>query len=68
MTVELTDTWQQALDSEGLTLGVIDPRTNTRYVLVPFEDFVTRRELLEDDRARRAIRRVGLRNAADRMS
>ena len=67
MTVELTDIQQRALDSEGMTLGVIDPRTSARYVLVPFEDFETMRELMEDDRAQRAIRRVALRNAAGRM-
>jgi hypothetical protein len=66
MSIELTGPQQQALDSEGSEPRVVDPRTNTQYVLVPVADYEAVREALDDDRRQRAIRRVGLRNAAGR--
>jgi len=45
MTIELTELQQQALNAEGTALGVIDPRTKTRYVLVPADDFTAKRDL-----------------------
>jgi PHD/YefM family antitoxin component YafN of YafNO toxin-antitoxin module len=66
MSIELTGSQQQALDAEGREPRVVDPRTNTQYVLVPVEEFEAIREALDDDRRQRAIRRVGLRNAAGR--
>jgi hypothetical protein len=66
MTIELTKTQLQTLDAEGDRVRVVDPRTNTGYVLVPAADFESVREILEDERQQRAIRQIGLRNAAAR--
>lgn len=66
MSIELTESQQIALDSEGTALRVVDPRTNAGYVLVPAEQFESVRDALEDDRQQKAIRRVALRNAAAR--
>lgn len=69
MPIELTEHQQQALDAikpEGLAT-VVDPRTRTSYVLIPAGDYEAVREVLEDERQQRAIRRVGLRNAVGRM-
>jgi hypothetical protein len=68
MAIQLTEQQQQALDAERNTLPrVIDPRTNTAYVLVPETDYESVREALEDERRQQAIRAVGLRNAVGRM-
>jgi hypothetical protein len=67
MSIELTAAQQQALDKEGPAVRVVDPRTNAGYVLVPADEFESVREVLEDDRRQRAIRRVALRNAAGRV-
>jgi putative addiction module component (TIGR02574 family) len=68
MKIELTQEQQQTLDTlKGEIPWVIDPRTNTAYVLVPEGDYVTIRELLEDERKQRAIRATGLHNAEERM-
>jgi hypothetical protein len=67
MTIDLTTPQQQALDAGGETLPrVRDPRTMAEYVLVPFGEYETVRELLDDDRRQRAIRRTARRNAAGR--
>ena len=68
MSIELTPQQQQALDTqEDSPPRVIDPRTNTTYILVPEVDYEAIRELLEDERRQRAIHEVALRNAAGRM-
>jgi hypothetical protein len=69
MSIQLTPQQQQALDSHGLGQlpRVIDPRTNVAYVLVPEADYDAIREILEQEQRQRAIRAVGLRNAAGRM-
>ena len=68
MSIQLTPQQQQALDTqEGGPPRVIDPRTNTTYILVPEVDYETVRELLEDERRQQAIHAVALRNAAGRM-
>lgn len=68
MTIELTEQQQQALDALGEELPrVIDPRTNSSYVLIPEVDYESVHEALQDDRRERAIRAVGLRNAIGRM-
>ena len=69
MDIQLTPQQQQALDTqEGGPSRVIDPRTNAAYILVPEMDYVTIRELLEDERRQQAIHAVALRNAAGRMN
>jgi len=68
MSIALTPEQQNALDSHSDTLPrVRDPRTNTEYVLVPANEYEQVRETLEDERRQRAIRAVGLRNAAGRL-
>ena len=66
MSIELTESQQHALDQEGAAVRVVDPRTNAGYVLVPADEFESVREVVEDDRRQRAIRRVASRNAAAR--
>ena len=67
MSIELTEPQQLALDAEGGTPRVTDPRTNAQYVLVPAAEFEVVREVLDDERRQQAIRRDSLRNAAGRM-
>jgi hypothetical protein len=68
MSIELTEQQQQALDSQGEgPPRVIDPRTNVSYYLVPASVYEAVRELLEEERRQKAIRAVGLRNAARRL-
>jgi hypothetical protein len=68
MSIELTEQQQHSLDLEAQTPPrVIDPRTNAAYYLVPAPDYEAVRELLEEERRQKAIRAVGLRNAAGRM-
>jgi hypothetical protein len=68
MSVELTAQQLQDLDNAaGGTPRVIDPRSNTAYVLVTEADYETVREVLDDERQQRAIRATALRNAAGRL-
>ena len=67
MSIQLTPQ-QQALDAQkDGPPRVIDPRTNTTYVLIPEMDYEAVRELLEDERRQQAIHAVALRNADGRM-
>ena len=51
MDIHLTPQQQQALDTqEDRPPRVIDPRTNTAYILVPEVDYEAIRELLDDER------------------
>jgi len=69
MSIQLTPQQQKALDTqEDGPPRVIDPRSNTTYILVPEVDYQTFRELLEDERRQQAIHGVALRNAAGRMN
>lgn len=68
MTIELTPQQQQALDTkEESPPRVIDPRTNTTYILLPEVDYESIRELLLEERRQQAIHAVALRNAAGRI-
>jgi hypothetical protein len=68
MTIELTPQQQQALDSkEESPPRVIDPRTNTTYILLPEVDYESIQELLQEERRQQAIHAVALRNAAGRI-
>jgi hypothetical protein len=65
MSIQLTPQQQQALDTQEDSLPrVIDPRTNTSYILVREVDYESIRELLEDERRQQVIHAVALRNAA----
>jgi hypothetical protein len=68
MSIELTPEQQQALDNQGRSAQrVIDPRTDTAYILVPEVEYEAMRELLEDERREQVIHAVALRNAASRL-
>jgi hypothetical protein len=68
MSIQLTPQQQQALDTQGDgPPRVIDPRTNTSYILVREVDYESIRALLEDERRQQAIHAVALRNAAGRI-
>ena len=65
MSIQLTPQQQKVLDSqEDNPPRVIDPRTDTSYILLREADYESIRELLEDDRRQQAIHAVALRNAA----
>jgi hypothetical protein len=69
MSIQLTPKQQQALDAhEESPPRVVDPRTNTSYILVPEVDYRLMQELVEDERRQQAIRAVALRNAAGRIN
>lgn len=64
MAIHLTEQQQRALDSTNAELPrVVDPRTNAAYVLIPLTEYEAVREIVEDERRQRAIRKAGLRNA-----
>ncbi len=68
MSIELTQQQQQALDTQAESPPrVIDPRSKAAYYLIAAPDDEAIRELLEEQRRQKAIRAVGLRNAAGRM-
>ena len=68
MDIQLTPQQQQALDMQAAELPrVIDPRSNSAYILVPEADYQAVREVLEEERRRQIIQGVALRNAAGRM-
>lgn len=68
MDIQLTPQQQQALDSHTeRPPRVIDPRTNSAYILVPETDYETMRELLDDEHRQQAIHRVALHDAMGRM-
>ena len=69
MNIQLTPQQLPALDArDGGATRVIDPRSNTAYVLVSEAEYESIREVLEDEERQRLIRVVGLRNAIGRMS
>lgn len=68
MSIQLTPQQQKVLDSqEEGPPRVIDPRTNTSYILLREVDYESIRELLEDERRQKAIHTLALRNAAGRI-
>jgi hypothetical protein len=68
MSITLTPQQLSQLDTAGpVPALLVDPRTNARYVLVPADDYESVNDILRDEREQRAVRAVGLRNAAGRM-
>ena len=68
MTIHLTDAQAQSLRQDNTSpLSVIDPQTNALWYLVSASDYETVREILEDERKQKAIRKVGIRNAGARL-
>lgn len=69
MSIQLTPQQQQALDIQETSLPrVIDPRTNTAYVLIREADYAAIQEILEEEGRQQEIHAVALRNAAGRMN
>ena len=69
MSIQLTPQQQEVLDAqENGPARVIDPRTNTAYILVPETAYASVLEILEDERRQQAIHAVALRNAAGRIN
>jgi hypothetical protein len=68
MTIELDPTTVAGAGWRGPGVPrVVDPRNNASYVLVSEAEYETVRDVLEDERRQRGIRRVALRNAIGRM-
>jgi len=68
MELQLTEPQQHALDASGNSPAqIIDPRTNTAYVLIPAVEYETVKEIIEDEQRQRAIRKTALTNAMGRM-
>ena len=68
MSIELTPEQQRALDNQvRRPQRVVDPRTDTAYVLVPEGEYEAMREFLEDEQREHVIHAVALRNAAGRL-
>ena len=65
MSIKLTEQQQRALDAEGETLGVIDPRTNQTYVLVPAEVYQRFRSIFNDDFGSEDAFRAQIESAAE---
>lgn len=69
MTIILTEQQQRDLDAVGGSPTLlVDPRTSAAYVLVPADDYEAVRDAIDDERRQRAIRAIGLRNAAGRLA
>jgi len=68
MSIQLTPQQQDALDNQPESPPrVIDPRTNTSYILLREVDYESIRELLEDERRQQSIHEIAIRNAAGRV-
>ena len=66
--IQLTPEQQLALDNTEITPPrIVDPRTDTAYILVPEVEYESMRELVEDERREQAIHELALHNAAARM-
>ena len=66
--IRLTPEQQLALDNTEITPPrIVDPRTDTAYILVPEVEYESMRELVEDERREQAIHGLALHNAAARM-
>jgi len=69
MIIPLTEKEQEAVDAAGQQPPhLVDPRSQTEYVLIPIKDYETVREILEDENRQKIIHGIGLRNAANRMN
>ena len=68
MNIQLTPNQLQALSAEeGELPRLIDPRSNTAYILLTEAEYEAVREIVEDERRQQGIRAFALRNAAGRM-
>jgi hypothetical protein len=69
MDIELTPEQQVVMDRGGRGLRrVVDPRSHATYVLIPENEFITMREIIEDERREQVIHAVALRNAAGHLN
>jgi hypothetical protein len=69
MIIPLSEKEQEAVDAAGQQPPhLVDPRSQTEYVLIPVKDYETVREILEEEDRQRVIHKIGLKNAAGRMN
>jgi hypothetical protein len=69
MSIQLTEQQQHELDAaQECPPRVVDPRTDATYVLVRADEYESIREILEDERRQKAIRRVARHNAIGRRN
>ena len=69
MTLTMTAEQQQAINTKpGQRTRLLDPLTNSMYVLVPEAEFEAIEEIVEDELRQRTIHAIGLKNAIRRMS
>jgi hypothetical protein len=69
MSIILSREQQQAIDqSPEHQLRLTDPRTSVAYVLMPADQYESVRDVLEDERVQRSIRRVAAHNAVARAA
>lgn len=69
MTLQLTEKQAEELSRDDRSpVSVVDPRTNAVWYLIPAADYHTVEVLLEEGRQQKAMRAVGLRNAAARLN
>jgi hypothetical protein len=67
MSIILSQEQQQAIDeSPEHLLRLTDPRTSVAYVLMPADEYESVRDVLEDERQQRSVRRAAARNAVAR--
>ncbi len=69
MIIQLSEKEQEAIDAAGQEPPhLVDPRSQTEYVLIPIKAYEAVREFLEEESRQRVIHKIGLKNAAARMN
>jgi hypothetical protein len=67
MSIVLSQELQHAIDeSPAHLLQLTDPRTSIAYILMPADQYESVRDVLEDERQQRSIRRTAAHNAPAR--
>jgi hypothetical protein len=68
-TIELPKELQEAVDASGRSPRIVDPRTNTEYLLIPYPDAQAYLDFLDSkDPEQIAFRRAALRTLAKRLA
>ena len=69
MLIPLSEQEQEAIDAAGWQPPhLVDPRSQTEYVLISIRDYEIVRDILEEESRQRIIHKIGLKNAAKRMN
>ena len=69
MIIELTEEQIQALNSAlEEPIQVVDPRSRATFYLLSAKDYESVREILDEEKARRALGPIARRNAIGRMN